>query len=164
MIHCHLLPFKILMSAIRFGLKWVKMVEAGGFTTRPVVMGKSYAITSGHYLATTAGLSVIERGGNAIDASACMAFCLAVLEPHLNSIGGEVPVLIHSAKDESVIAISGQGYAPKNATIEKFKELGIGLIPGDGLLAAAVPSIVSTWIESDSCLSGVLLSCCPDPP
>jgi gamma-glutamyltranspeptidase/glutathione hydrolase len=118
------------------------------FTTRPVVMGKSYAITSGHYLATVAGLNVIEKGGNAIDASACMAFCLAVLEPHLNSIGGEVPILIYSAKEERVIAVSGQGYAPKEANVKKFKELGIDLIPGDGLLAATVPSVVSTWIKA----------------
>lgn len=118
------------------------------FTTRPVVTGKSYAITSGHYLASIAGLNIIiEKGGNAIDASACMAFCLAVLEPHLNSIGGEVPILIYSAKEENVIAVSGQGYAPKEASIKKFKELGIDLIPGDGLLAAAVPSVVSTWIK-----------------
>ncbi|TLM99780.1 gamma-glutamyltransferase family protein, partial [bacterium] len=117
-----------------------------GFTTRPVVMGKSYAITSGHYLATTAGLGVIEKGGNAIDASACMALCLAVLEPHLNSAGGEVPVLVHSAKEERVVAISGQGCAPKAATIDKFRGLGIDLIPGDGLLAATVPSVISTWI------------------
>jgi len=119
-----------------------------GFNTRPVLMGKSYAITSGHYLATKAGLDVMERGGNAIDASACMAFCLAVLEPHLNSIGGEVPILIHSAKEGRVISVSGQGYAPRRATIERFKELGIGTIPGDGLLAATVPSVVSTWIEA----------------
>jgi len=123
------------------------MSTADEFTTRPVVMGRSYAITSGHYLATLAGTSIIEKGGNAIDASACMAFCLAVLEPHLNSIGGEVPVLLYSKKEERVVAVSGQGYAPKAATVEKFEELGIDIIPGDGLLAATVPSIVGTWIK-----------------
>ncbi|MEM2960731.1 MAG: gamma-glutamyltransferase [Candidatus Bathyarchaeia archaeon] len=123
------------------------MTSANGFTTRPVVMGKRYAITSGHYLATLAGTNTLEKGGNAIDASACMAFCLAVIEPHLNSIGGEVPILIYSSKEERTIAVSGQGYAPKAATIEKFSELGISIIPGDGLLAATVPSVVGTWIE-----------------
>ncbi|MBO3804080.1 MAG: gamma-glutamyltransferase family protein, partial [Candidatus Brockarchaeota archaeon] len=123
------------------------MPNVDDFTTRPVVMGKNYAITSGHYLATLAGTSVVEKGGNAIDASACMAFCLAVLEPHLNSMGGEVPILLYSKKEERVVAVSGQGYAPKAATVEKFEELGIDLIPGDGLLAATVPSVVGTWIK-----------------
>jgi gamma-glutamyltranspeptidase/glutathione hydrolase len=111
-------------------------------------MGTKYAITSGHYLATAAGSSVIEKGGNAIDAAACMAFCLAVLEPHLNSIGGEVPILIYSAEEKRTVAISGQGYAPRRATLGKFRELGISPIPGDGLLAAAVPSMASSWIEA----------------
>ncbi|MGQ9513890.1 MAG: gamma-glutamyltransferase family protein [Thermoproteota archaeon] len=123
------------------------MTTADEFTTRPVVMGKRFAITSGHYLATLAGARMIEGGGNAIDASACMAFCLAVLDLHLNSIGGEVPFLLYSGREERTIAISGQGYAPKAATIEKFCELGIDIIPGDGLLAATVPSVVGTWIE-----------------
>ncbi len=117
------------------------------FTTRPVVMGRRYALTSGHYLATLAGSNIFEKGGNAIDACGCMAFCLAVLEPHLNSIGGECPVLIYSAKEERVISVSGQGCAPKEASIQKFRNLGINIIPGDGLLATTVPSMVSTWIK-----------------
>ena len=64
------------------------------FTTRPVIMGQRGVVTSGHYLATAAGFRIMEQGGNAIDAAAAMCFCLNLLEPHLNGIGGEVPVLV----------------------------------------------------------------------
>ena len=67
------------------------------FTTRPVIMGTRGVGTSGHYLATAAGFRIMEQGGNAIDAAAAMCFCLNLLEPQSNGIGGEVPTLLYSA-------------------------------------------------------------------
>ena len=61
-------------------------------------MGTRGVVTSGHYLATAAGFRIMNQGGNAIDAAAAMSFCLNLLEPQSNGIGGEVPVLIYSAK------------------------------------------------------------------
>jgi gamma-glutamyltranspeptidase / glutathione hydrolase len=118
------------------------------FTTRPVIMGTHGVVAAGHYLATPAGLRMLELGGNAIDAAASIGFALSVLEPHMNSIGGEVPVLLYSAKEERTVAISGQGPAPRAATIEWFESQDIDMIPGDGLLPAVVPSVVGTWIEA----------------
>jgi len=115
------------------------------FTTRPVVMGTRGVVTSGHYLATAAGLRIMEQGGNAIDAAAAMCFCLNLLEPHMNGIGGEVPTLIYSAKEKRVFAISGMGWSPKAFTIEWCRREGIDLIPGDGYLPACVPAVVDTW-------------------
>ncbi len=68
------------------------------FTTRPVIMGTRGVVTSGHYLATAAGFRIMEQGGNAVDAAAAMCFCLNLLEPTSWGIGGEVPLLIYSAK------------------------------------------------------------------
>ena len=115
------------------------------FTTRPVIMGTRGVVTSGHYLATAAGFRVMEQGGNAIDAAAAMCFCLNLLEPASNGIGGEVPTLIYSARDRKVYAISGMGTAPRSFTIEWCRENGIDLIPGDGYLPACVPAVVDTW-------------------
>ena len=64
------------------------------FTTRPVIMGSRGVVTSGHYLATAGGFRIMENGGNAVDAEAAMSFCVNLLEPHMNGIGGEVPTLI----------------------------------------------------------------------
>src|SRR5215468_12660892 len=84
-----------------------------GFTTRPVIMGTHGVVTSGHYLASAAGFRIMQQGGNAIDAAATMCFCLNLLEPQSNGIGGEVPTLIYSAPTREVYAISGMGWAPQ---------------------------------------------------
>ncbi|HEU4753414.1 MAG TPA: gamma-glutamyltransferase, partial [Armatimonadota bacterium] len=118
------------------------------FTTRPVITGRRGVVTAGHYLAAQAGMEMLRAGGNAIDAGVAMGFCLAVLEPHLNGIAGESPILIHHARSGRTVAISGQGTAPAAATIDWFRARGISLIPGDGLTAATVPSQVANWITA----------------
>ena len=118
------------------------------FTTRPVIMGTHGMVTSGHYLASRIGLHILEEGGNAVDAGVAMGFALAVLEPYIYGIGGEVPILIYLADEKRVVCLSGQGPAPQRATIEWFRKNGIETIPGDGLLAASVPDAVSTWIAA----------------
>lgn len=115
------------------------------FTTRPVIMGTRGVVASGHYLATAAGFRIMEQGGNAIDAAAAMCFCLNLLEPQSNGIGGEVPTLIYSARERKAFAISGMGWSPKAFTIEWCRDHGIDLIPGDGYLPACVPAAVDTW-------------------
>jgi len=118
------------------------------FTTRPVIMGRHGVVASGHYLATAAGFRIMEQGGNAIDAAAAMCFCLNLLEPANNGIGGEVPTLIYSAKEKKVFAVSGMGWSPKAFTIDWCREHGIDLIPGDGYLPACVPAVVDTWAQA----------------
>ena len=115
------------------------------FTTRPVIMGTRGVVTSGHYLATAAGFRIMEQGGNAIDAAAAMCFCLNLLEPQSNGIGGEVPTLVYSAKERKPYAISGMGWSPQAFTIDWCREQGIDLVPGDGYLPACVPAVVDTW-------------------
>jgi len=117
-------------------------------TTRPVIMGTNGMVTSGHYLASRIGLSVLEDGGNAVDAGVAMGFALSVLEPYIYGIGGEVPILIYLAGEKRVLALSGQGHAPVNSSIEVFRQMGIDVIPGDGMLATCVPDAVSTWITA----------------
>ncbi len=131
---------------------------AGIFTTRPVIMGTHGMVTSGHYLASRIGLHVLEEGGNAVDAGVAMGFALAVLEPYIYGIGGEVPVLVYLADKKRVVCLSGQGPAPRKATIEWFRTNGFEEIPGDGLLAAAVPDAVSTWIAALSRFGTMRLS------
>lgn len=114
-------------------------------TSRPVITGGKGVVTSGHYLATAAGMKMLAKGGNAIDAGVAAGFALAVLKPYENSLGGECPIIIYSPKDKKVITISGQGAAPKKATIKWFRENSIGLIPGDGYLGATVPGMFGAY-------------------
>jgi gamma-glutamyltranspeptidase/glutathione hydrolase len=121
-------------------------MAAVGFTTRPELAGTFGMVASTHYLATAAGMSVLERGGNAFDAAAAAAFTLHVVEPHLNGPGGDVPIILATAGDPRPRVLCGQGTAPAAATVERFAGLGLELIPGTGQLAAVVPGAVGAWL------------------
>ena len=120
--------------------------STGSTGGRPLIMSGRGVVSSGHYLATEIGIDILRRGGNAMDAAAATGFALAVLKPHQNGIAGEAPMLVYSADDERVWAVSGHGVAPQGATIERFRDDGLDLIPGDGFLPAIVPPAVASWI------------------
>ena len=109
------------------------------FTTRPELSGTFGMVASTHWLASAAGMAVLERGGNAFDAAVAAGLALQVVEPHLNGPGGEVPILLW---DGQARVICGQGPAPSGATIEAYRERGLELVPGKGRLAACVPGRV----------------------
>ena len=117
------------------------------FTTRPEILGTFGVVASTHWLASAAGMGVLERGGNAFDAAVAAGFVLQVAEPHLNGPLGDVPILLHSAAENRQSVICGQGPAPAAATIAKLRdELGHELIPGTGLLPAVVPGAFDAWM------------------
>ena len=115
------------------------MAETPEFTTRPELAGTFGMVASTHWLASAAGMAVLEHGGNAFDAAVATGLVLQVVEPHLNGPGGEVPVIAFPVERGRPIVLCGQGVAPAAATIERFHELGHELVPGAGVLAACVP-------------------------
>jgi gamma-glutamyltranspeptidase / glutathione hydrolase len=111
------------------------------FTTRPELSGTFGMVASTHWLASAAGMAVLERGGNAFDAAVAAGLALQVVEPHLNGPGGDLPLI---AWDGAPHVICGQGPAPAAATIEAFEDH--DLIPGTGPLAACVPGAFDAWM------------------
>jgi gamma-glutamyltranspeptidase/glutathione hydrolase len=103
-------------------------------------------VASTHWLASAAGMAALERGGNAFDAAVTAGFVLQVVEPHMNGPGGEVPILLSKAGSDEVLVVCGQGVAPEAATISRFGELGLDLVPGTGLLPACVPGAFDAWL------------------
>jgi gamma-glutamyltranspeptidase/glutathione hydrolase len=117
-----------------------------GFTTRPELRGTFGMVASTHWLASAAGMAVLEQGGNAFDAAVAAGFTLQVVEPHLNGPGGDLPALLWPAGGEPVV-LCAQGTAPAAATIERYRdELGLELVPGTGPLAAVVPGAFGGWL------------------
>ncbi|GAB2692244.1 gamma-glutamyltransferase family protein [Thalassiella azotivora] len=116
-------------------------------STRPELAGTFGMVASTHWLASQAGMSVLERGGNAFDAAAAAGFVLQVVEPHLNGPGGDLPVVLWSEADQQVHVVCGQGPAPQQATLDAFSDLGLPAVPGTGLLAAVVPGAFGGWVE-----------------
>jgi gamma-glutamyltranspeptidase / glutathione hydrolase len=115
------------------------------FTTRPELRGTFGMVASTHWLASGAGMSVLERGGNAFDAAVAAGFVLQVVEPHLNGPGGDLPAIVYSTERDEVQVVCGQGPSPAAATPAAFVELGLDLIPGTGPLAAVVPGAFDAW-------------------
>ena len=114
------------------------------FTTRPELAGTFGMVASTHWLASAAGMAVLERGGNAFDAVVATGLVLQVVEPHLNGPGGEVPVIAFDATRGETFVVCGQGTAPAAATPPAFS--GLDLVPGSGLLAACVPGAFGAWL------------------
>ncbi|MGA5096179.1 gamma-glutamyltransferase family protein [Streptomyces lavendulocolor] len=115
------------------------------FTTRPTLRGTFGMVSSTHWLASQSAMAVLEDGGNAFDAAVAAGFVLHVVEPHLNGPAGEVPVILAPA-GRPVGVLCGQGPAPAGATVEHYRSLGLGLVPGTGPLAAAVPGAFDAWM------------------
>ena len=81
-------------------------------TTRPLVAGPRHAVSAGHYLASAAGLAVLEAGGNAIDAGVAAGLALGVVQPDIVNIGGVAPILVRRA-DGRIESIAGLGHWPR---------------------------------------------------
>jgi gamma-glutamyltranspeptidase len=100
-------------------------------------------VTSPHHRASQAGLNVLDAGGTAIEAAVATAAALAVVYPHMNSIGGDGFWLIAEPGEEP-IAIDASGRAAAGATAERYQ--GLNAIPWRGGLAACtVAGTVSGW-------------------
>jgi gamma-glutamyltranspeptidase / glutathione hydrolase len=118
----------------------------GSFTTRPEILGTFGVVATTHWLATTTGMAILERGGNAFDAAVAAGFALQVVEPHLNGLLGDMTVLLARGDDGKPRVVCGQGVAPAGATLEHYRGLGLDLVPGSGLLAAVVPGAFDAWM------------------
>ncbi|MBV9381181.1 MAG: gamma-glutamyltransferase [Streptosporangiaceae bacterium] len=122
------------------------MTDVPEFTTRPELAGTFGMVASTHWLASAAGMAVLEKGGNAFDAAVATGLVLQVVEPHLCGPGGEVPVIGYDAERGETFVVCGQGTAPAAATPGAFGALGLDLVPGSGLLAACVPGAFGAWM------------------
>jgi gamma-glutamyltranspeptidase/glutathione hydrolase len=116
------------------------------FTTRPELLGTFGVVASTHWLGTATGMAILEKGGNAFDAAVATGFALQVVEPHLNGPGGDMPAIFHVAGEAAPRVLCGQGPIPAAASIGKFSNLGLDLIPGSGLLCAVVPGAFDAWM------------------
>jgi len=106
----------------------------------PVVTSRAL-ISTGHPLATEAGLRMLRSGGNAFDAIICAAAVIAVVEPSMNHVGGDVFALCLPVNHADPVSINASGPSPLQLSIDTFG----GEIPAHGLNAATVPGAVSAW-------------------
>jgi len=120
---------------------------ANPFGTRSVVMAKNGMIATSQPLASAAGLKVLQDGGNAIDAAVTAAAVLAVVEPSMTGIGGDLFAIIYDAKTKTLKALNASGRSAYAATPEAYAKRNQTRMPGAGVLSVTVPGVVEGWSE-----------------
>jgi gamma-glutamyltranspeptidase/glutathione hydrolase len=103
-------------------------------------------VASSQPLATSAGLLILERGGNAADAAIATAAALAVTEPGSTGIGGDCFALFYDADTRGVSALNGSGRAPRGLTLERLHARGLGdALPRFDAHTVTVPGACAGW-------------------
>ncbi len=112
---------------------------------RTVSYANNGMVCTSQPLAAQAGLEILKKGGNAIDAAIATASTLTVVEPTSNGLGGDGFALFWS--DGELHGLNSSGFAPKDISIEKVKEDGNEEMPKYGWTPVTVPGIPGAWAE-----------------
>ncbi|MFD4707779.1 gamma-glutamyltransferase [Gottfriedia sp. NPDC058432] len=112
---------------------------------RNVVYARNGMVATSQPLAAQAGLDILKKGGNAVDAAIATAACLTVVEPTSNGIGGDAFALVWM--NEKLYGLDSSGPAPKNISTEKVKNLGYEKMPKYGWIPITVPGAPAGWVE-----------------
>lgn len=104
-------------------------------------------VSSGHPIATQEGIDVLKEGGNAFDATLCVATLLNVFLPMSCGLGGDYVMLGYCAKQKNVFQLAGLGKIPQLATAENFKKAGLKEIPQDGIYSMTSPATIDSYFD-----------------
>ena len=125
--------------------------------SRSEVMAQHGMVVTSQPLAAQAGLQILKRGGNAVDAAVATAAVLNLVEPMMVGLGGDLFAVIYVAKERKVYVLNASGTAPTGATVERFSELGYHWdsrnwgpasgMPVHGILPVTVPGAAWGWQE-----------------
>jgi gamma-glutamyltranspeptidase / glutathione hydrolase len=131
----------LMLTASTFG-----QVPSKGGTYRPVIRGTRAVVAGGQPLTVEAGLRMLHRGGNAVDAGVAATLAASVIEFSHFAFGGEVALMVKLA-NQPVMAINGQGTAPRLATREYFEQhTKEQRVPSAGPLSATVPAVLDAMV------------------
>ena len=114
-------------------------------STRNLVFGNKGMVATTVPLAAEAGLEILKKGGNAIDAAIATAAALTVVEPTSNGLGGDAFAIIWY--EGELYGLNASGPSSSNISIEKVKDLGFSQMPKYGFLPVNVPGQVYGWRE-----------------
>lgn len=145
------------MSATRTPIDWSKIHpsdvqhEFQPFASRrSQVMSTKGIVASAQPLASSAGIEILNKGGNAADAAVAVAAALNVTEPCSTGIGGDAFCLYYDAKTKKVRGLNGSGRAPQKMTLDALRQAGIKgkSIPMLSIHAATVPGAPACWVDT----------------
>jgi gamma-glutamyltranspeptidase/glutathione hydrolase len=121
-----------------------------GQPLRPVVGRSVVATTQGivaasQPLAARAGVQILERGGNAIDAAIAANATIGLMEPTGNGLGGDLFIIYYEAKTGTVHGLNSSGWAPTGLTVDFLAAKGIKEMPQRGIFSVTVPGVAAGW-------------------
>jgi len=114
-------------------------------SNRPVIMGRNGMVSAGHPLAAQAGMAILQKGGNAIDAAIATAAALNVVEPNMSGVGGDGYIMIYNRAQNKVDVCNATGAAPYATDLAMYQATGI---PQKGILSVSVPGLVDGWLAA----------------
>ncbi|PYQ85756.1 MAG: hypothetical protein DMG03_08410 [Acidobacteria bacterium] len=140
-----LLAFALVLSCTTAALAQDDETVGAG-TMRPVIRGRTAAVSSMRAEATEAARRILQGGGNAFDAAVAGQAALAVTDFPSNGVGSDAVLLLYDAKAKKVVSINAEPRAPRLATIEWYQKNNGGKLPqSDGLLSGGIPGVVDAW-------------------
>jgi gamma-glutamyltranspeptidase/glutathione hydrolase len=117
------------------------------YGTRSPVLGRNGVIATSQPLASAAGLKVLQDGGNAIDAAVTAAAVLAVVEPTMTGVGGDLFALVFDGRTRTLKGLNSSGHAGSAADADALLADGCSEMPTHGVRSVSVPGSVAGWLE-----------------
>lgn len=112
---------------------------------RSIVSTRYGIVAASQPLGARAGVQVLERGGNAIDAAIATNAVMGLVEPPNNGIGGDLFAIYYEAKTGKLYGLNSGGWAPSGLTPEFLKSKSITRMPNSGIYTVTVPGAVAGW-------------------
>ena len=112
---------------------------------RSVVSTTFGIVAASQPLAARAGVQILERGGNAIDAAIAANATIGLMEPTGNGLGGDLFIIYYEAKSGTVYGLNSSGWAPTGLTPDFLAAKGIKEMPQRGIYSVTVPGVAAGW-------------------
>jgi gamma-glutamyltranspeptidase / glutathione hydrolase len=112
---------------------------------RSMVISRNGIVAAESPLAAQAGVQMLERGGNAVDAAVAANAVMGLVAPMSNGIGGDLFAIVYDAKSGELYGLNASGWAPAGLTIEFLKKQGFRDMPSQGIQSVTVPGAVDGW-------------------
>src|SRR5687767_5791992 len=117
----------------------------GPVVGRSVVASTFGIVAASQPLAARAGVQILERGGNAIDAAIAANATIGLMEPTGNGLGGDLFIIYYEAKTGTVHGLNSSGWAPTGLTVDFLASKGIKEMPQRGIYSVTVPGVAAGW-------------------
>ena len=112
---------------------------------RSMVISRYGIVAAESPLASQAGVQMLERGGNAVDAAVAANAMMGLVAPMSNGIGGDLFAIVYDAKSGKLYGLNASGWAPSGLTIDFLNDKGFQSMPINGIYSATVPGAVDGW-------------------